>query len=333
MQVDRARGKRSTVELVARVQRTGADFAAAQLLAFAVTSIGALVAAKRSQRVGSVEFAASSRRDEWSRVAASANPWCPTAQNAATRGFQIAQAQAETASTVEALQAQLWATTLTRAALISAGRGGDELAAWLPNWDPVWLGLNSASLVSVRRQAIPNRNGASGQEPGEDVQLTVAEFWREFLKQHGMESYQSIGSPRGQDTVSSWPVENLLAIAEFSWHQLPASSETPLQSLTIDAGGPPRDQDALWRWSLGISWLVLMMALGSLASGSLRSTIGALGELIWPMWLVLTIASALLLPVLWPAVVIALGLVIVLVRRYRELRRDRRFVLMPKRMR
>ncbi len=245
----------------------------------------------------------------------------------------ISEARFMSTESVEALQAQTWADTLTNSAAIVAGRGADELAAWLPNWDPLWLGLNNQSLVVVRRQAMSSRTSSSTEDTSEELQLTVSEFWTEFLKQHGLENYQTMGRDPESYESGSWPLEKMRAIGEFQWQQLDLAGAAQLDKIGWESTVQQPDMQLTWRWSFGLGWLVLTMAIGSLARGAMRSYCAALGELIWPLWLALACAAAALLPVLWPTAVVLLGLVIVLVRRYRELRRDRQFVLLPKRLR
>lgn len=257
----------------------------------------------------------------------------PPGESGAESALSFSAARAVRTESIEALQAQAWANTLTSSAATASGRGADELAAWLPNWDPLWLGLNSQTLVAVRRQAISSRSSSSNEEPSEEVQLSVAEFWSDFLKQHAMESYQATGRAPESFHAAGWPIERLRTIGEFQWQQLDTVDAPPVNKLEVEFAGQPQDLQITWRWSFGLTWLFLTMAIGSLARGSLRAYCHALGELIWPLWLALAAASVALLPVLWPTAIILLGFAVVLVRRYRELRRDRQFVLLPKRLR
>lgn len=246
-------------------------------------------------------------------------------------GVRIADARELSPEEVESLQAKVWANTLTRSAPVAAGRGGDEMAAWLPSWDPQWLGLNNSSTVTVRRQALSSRNKASGEDANEEVELSVAEFWTEFLEQHGQEGYalydenSAIGRP--------WSLEKLRKADEFKWQQVQSDEGQHLKKLTVQTGAVRGDTDLLARALVGLAWILAMLAVGVFSSGSARGMLLALGESIWPLWFVLALAAAALLPMLWPALVVAFGMFIVLVRRYRQMRRDRQFVLMPKVMR
>ena len=205
------------------------------------------------------------------------------------------------------------------------------MAAWLPSWDPQWLGLDSGTLVTVRRHALMSRPIADDEDPNEEMQLPVAEFWSEFLKQNGLENY----STDNADSAGghSRPLETMRAIKEFQWQQMQLSDGKSLEKLVVAASVRQHDSDLLARWAIGIGWIVSLLVLAGLAGGKLRGACVALGELLWPLWFVLAVASAALLPVLWPAMIVSLGMVVVLVRRYRQFRRERQFVLMPKVMR
>ena len=246
-------------------------------------------------------------------------------------GIQIVDALATTVETVEAMQAQEWANTLTQSAPAAAGRGNDEMAAWLPSWDPQWLGLDSGTLVTVRRQALMTRPIAEDEDPNEEMQLPVAEFWSEFLKQNGLENY----STDNADSAGghSRPLETMRAIKEFQWQHMQLSDGKSLEKLVVIARVQQQDSEFLARWAIGIGWIVSLLVLAGVAGGKLRGVCVALGELLWPLWFVLAVASAALLPVLWPAMIVSFGMVVVLVRRYRQFRRERQFVLMPKVMR
>ena len=250
---------------------------------------------------------------------------------------RVANARAIAAETVESMQAQRWANTLIRSAPVAAGRGQDELTAWLPSWDPMWLGLKNSSPVTVRRQAISSRSSSTSEQPDGEVQLTVAEFWSEFLKQHTLVPNTTNRDTTNRDTTSdssvNWSLAEMRTIDEYQWQQISATADANLPQLLLEPSSNVTDSMLLGRWSIGLAWIILGIAVWLVCTGRLRNYFVAVGELLWPLWLGLAIASAALLPVLWPALVIAAGLVVVLVRRYRQLRRDRHFVLMPKTVR
>ncbi len=250
------------------------------------------------------------------------------------RHWQVADAQPISVEQVEALQAQSWADMLTRSAPIAAGRGSNELIAWLPSWEPVWLGLGSTSSVTIAQPTMAQPASATGtatniESVQEQQQVTVADFWLEFLRQ---QTEPAILPARvQQDLASQWSLDKVQSIRDFQWQQLSIDQGASLDKIALLGGNSGRDSDGLIRWLIAVGWLACALGVGALSSGSLKGFFIAVGELIWPLWLALATASALLLPVLWPAAVVAGGLAIVLVRRYRQLRRDRQFVLMPKR--
>lgn len=265
------------------------------------------------------------------------------------RILPISEAHAVSPEVVASTQAQVWASSLTNTAPAAAGRGQDEISAWLPAWDPIWLGLDNASMVTTRRQTVTNRNSSSPDQVGEEVQLSVADFWKEYLAQHGMENYQSASGGPDSLQAAGWSIENMTPISQFEWQQVQTTtsattsgseassgtssvSDARLQHFTLTLGATQHTSELVWRWSFASGWVAIALAIAGALSGSLRGLALAVGELIWPLWFALALASAALLPVFWPTIVVLAGLAIVLVRRYRELRRDRQFVLMPKRM-
>lgn len=228
---------------------------------------------------------------------------------------------------VASSQAQVWAETLINSAATAAGRGKDELAAWLPAWDPLWLGLDNASIVTTRRLASTNLRNANTEDTNQEIQDSVADFWSGFLRQHEMEDYQRASDQSLQ--AVGWSIENVSPIGQSEWLQMTATGGADLQVIKLTTR--PSAPDFQLAWAIGLGWLVLGAVVAGLARGSLHAFFSNLGELIWPLWLALALITAALLPVLWPAIVVGIGLLVVLVRRYRELRRDRQFVLMPKR--
>ena len=245
--------------------------------------------------------------------------------------MQIVEARATSTENVEAMQAQVWADTLTRSAPVAAGRNGDEMAAWLPSWDPQWLGLNSSTMVTVRRQALSSRNNSNGDDANEDVQLSVTDFWSEFLEQHSQSRY--VANDENILSGRMWSLEKLQKIDEFEWQQVQLDEGKRLNKISIRASDVRQDADLLARGAVGLGWVLVLLAIGGVYSGSWRGALLGLGESLWPLWLLLALAAAALLPVLWPAMVVSLGMLIVLVRRNRQLRRERQIVLMPKVMR
>ncbi len=194
------------------------------------------------------------------------------------------------------IQAQRWAETLYRAAPIAAGRGKQELIAWLPSWNPVWLGLDAASEVRVRRPSVSSRSTTDDEPAAEELQLPVMEFWLDFLNQHAIVNQVSAD----QDVkTTGWSIHRTHSVSEFEWYQLndpqAAGADDRAHELMVEL---PYDQgtEAWIRYAVACVWIVLAWVLWRSSRGAMQRYYAAMAEALWPLWLALTLTCAALLP-------------------------------------
>ncbi|MCC6508541.1 MAG: hypothetical protein IT423_05515, partial [Pirellulaceae bacterium] len=255
--------------------------------------------------------------------------------------WPVQQSTTITSDEIESTVAQVWATTLVQAAPTAADRAQDELVAWLPAWKPTALGLNANTLVSVRKQFVSESllaalgNSANGSN--DEVRLSVADFWADVCQRQSLaQSMDQLSVDRGQLSDMSDDLGDLSMLAkttlrEWEWVRIPGASG--VNQLTLQAPHFDRPTDLLIQLASAAAWLLASVVLWNLGRRWWRSRLQAVVELVWPLWLLLAVAAGALLPVVWPSLIVGFCLMVVLVRRYRQLRHDRQFHLLPKALR
>jgi hypothetical protein len=209
--------------------------------------------------------------------------------------------------------AQAWANMLEQSAPTAADRQTSELATWLPTWRPGALGLDDEE--SVIASPIENETA------GEAGTISVAAFWDKHVNRLRLDPNQLTGR------ASLDPNEP----DESRWFQLNTASEVRVLSL-----GAARTGRSVWVMPQPLAAGALLIAsllVWLVTRGWLGKRLVPVAEAVWPLWLALAAATWLFLPVVWPSAIIGLCTAIVLWRRYRELRRDRQFVLLPRTLR
>lgn len=229
---------------------------------------------------------------------------------------QIHDATELSTSDVDAVLARAWMTTLIQSAPTASDRQADELSAWLPAWDPQALGLSSDLLLSVPAQFLPGLTTTTDEE----TSMSVSSFWEEYHK--------LLKSQRTRDASSASAMERPM---DRQWYRL--GSQTSVDQLSIDIADHGTANKLLWQWLIASGCLLASLVTWSIGARWLRTAYTVIAEHVWPLWLGLAIVSWVFLPVVWPSIVVAGCVLIVLWRRYRELKRDRQFILLPRAMR
>lgn len=228
--------------------------------------------------------------------------------------------------------ANAWANAIFQSAPIAADRQLSELHSWITDWSPVRLKLNGSLMVPSLAKLFVTET-----EPAIPATETVSAFWKQFVDTLRM---RHTGDSDGQGFVDELAApENQYSLvngASVQWHRL----ETTTASANIGVEGAmvlnlePRLEEHMEMTyhrvlSAGMV-LVISMVLWWLCWVLMSKRVAWLSEAVWPLWVGLAIFSWLFLPVLWPCLVILLCSLVVIWRRKRELRQDRRFVLVAR---
>ena len=230
----------------------------------------------------------------------------PTANVGATALTVLAQQQ---------LVAQAWVATLVQAAPIADDRQIEELTGWLPAWSPSSLALADIELT-VPKQYLTSEGTSNGSSP--TGILKTNEFWRSFLQD----------VHQGEVMLAANELEQVITAPQLQWYRLDGGG--PPRELRLEAVPQPSSHRVVLQALAAVTVLFLSVLLWNVHRSWLKARMISLAEYVWPLWVGLALIAWLFLPVAWPSSVITLCALIVLWRRYRELRRDRQFVLSPR---
>ncbi len=229
-----------------------------------------------------------------------------------------------TPTTYQTLLARSWANVLLQSAPTAADRRA-EVYVWLPNWTPAKLQLAESESIDVTKGLTPYALGSSTSGT-----LTVGQLWQQFvldvLESSSIEDATALdlNAPQSSE-IWNQPAD------ELSW--LEVSPEATRKVLNFQRNQPTM---------AGITGIQFLVALAIVIFSGLswlvtqrwfKTPLIKWMELVWPAWACLALAAWVLLPVAWPAIVLTFCTLIVLWRRYRELKRDRQFVLLPRAIR
>lgn len=214
-----------------------------------------------------------------------------------------------------------WVDTLVHAAPTAADHTAEERASWLPHWNPDVLDIREADLT-VPKQFLPRDAAANNPANGQPGTVATSLFWQQYARLLEID-LDELPEPSPEDVGESQ--------ASLRWFRL-----DPLAvggQLSIHTGRPSLARAMMAQLVAAASLLALSLILWSFRSAWLKNRLIGLAELVWPLWLGLAAVTCLVLPVIWPGLIIGLCALIVLWRRHRELKQDRRFVLSPRALR
>ncbi|MGN6545909.1 MAG: hypothetical protein ACTHK7_12720, partial [Aureliella sp.] len=227
--------------------------------------------------------------------------------------WQVAGAGELSAPEHSRFLAQAWASVLVQSAPTAADRQTSELATWLPAWRPENLGLSEEEIVD----ASPIENEMFDERESPNVRA----FWEKYVNLLQLDANQ----------LTNRATASAIDRGETRWFRLgPASDHGQLSIASARQG--QRQWTVPQPLAAG-SLLIMSLLVWFVTRRWLGRPLLAIADAVWPLWLALAAATWLFLPVVWPSVVVGLCVVIVLWRRYRELKRDRQFVVLPRALR
>lgn len=232
--------------------------------------------------------------------------------------YSLANATELSLAQAEDVVSKAWVNTLVQAAATAAGRQREELTAWWPAWEPTAIGLNELTVV-VPKQFLPSELGGGVNGTNGSGTADTESFWKEYLGQilhrdaSDLAAAADVHMSKGDST---------------KWFRLNATHRhAPLRMHEKSHSHAPLSVAQL---AAAACALLLAGTLWSIPWSGLKTRLVGLEEYVWPLWIGLAVAMWSFLPVSWPAVVVAICGMIVLWRRFRELKRDRQFVLLPR---
>ncbi len=174
----------------------------------------------------------------------------------------------------------------------------------------------------------------SAQTGGDEIRTTVDDFWRVIYPYEAIVerfpdrvNQERVNQDRANpDRISAARVSGMRA--NYEWWRFVPGQDGHIDSLTFRTITENNLDVQRYSWAA-----ILLLASGLtwvLASRLLSVRLLEWADRVWPVWIALAGAAAILLPIIWPALVIALGSVILIARRFRESRRDRQFIFQPK---
>jgi hypothetical protein len=236
--------------------------------------------------------------------------------------WTVGHAEELSQATAEDLLAKSWINTLVQAAPTAAGRQREELSVWWPTWDPVAIGLADAS-ATVPKQFLPSDSAAATAAGGGTGTTKVSLFWDEYLSQILHDSHS--------EPTAAEHAQRADAPSTGKWFRLDQSASAG--DIQLRAKDDTHAPITLAQIAAAAGVLIVSVLLSGAGRLWFKSGHIWLAEYVWPLWLVLALALWVFLPVSWPALVVGFCAFIVLWRRYRELKRDRQFVLSPRALR
>ena len=210
------------------------------------------------------------------------------------------------ASQFDSLLAIRWTDMLSKSQPVAADLNDDELASWIRNWMPEVVGLNrSQSLVGIGSTGDATREGVGGFWKGYLEQIFASKTEHrdiESLIGNEADALRAIDQANPQSTgISVFPG------AEAEWYLVDSQNESASNDLEILFA---HDLERSATAPLAIAAILTTVTSGMLLLlfRRLRElTNGVLSKQAWLYWAFLAALAWLLLPVVWPSVVIVLS--------------------------